>query len=125
MAQQIAPLDDVLHIMKFTNRSLVSEDISNAMKSAVTLMPLDDLASEHKDTSHFDRCRILLNAYADYLKKMGVEDSIGRTYKNFATEVSHNPSTGTDEATKYYRTWRLVLNTYQRVHRLERVSWFD
>jgi len=123
--QQVASLDDVLLRMKQVDKSLLSGEMYHAMSSAVKLHPLNQVLSEYKETPAKERCKILLQAYSDYLKSIGVKDAVKQAYHNFATAVGHNPSTGTTASTRHYRTWRPVLDNYQQQHNLERVSWFN
>ena len=122
MKQQIAPLDDVLLRMKQVDRALESGDIYNAMRSAVELHPLHPVLSTHKEKPAQERCSLLLQGYMEFLQNLGVKDPVGQAYSDFATEVGHNPSSGTDDST--YRTWRPVLNQYQERHALPVISWF-
>lgn len=124
MKQKIAPLDDILLRMKQVDRALVSGDIYDAMRSAVELHPLNQVHSEHKETPAQERCSLLLRGYMEFLQNLGVKDPVDQAYRNFATEVGHNPSSGNSDSTRHYRTWRPVLDQYQEQHALPVVSWF-
>jgi len=124
MKQKIAPLDDILLRMKQVDRALISGDIYDAMRSAVELHPLHKVLSAHKETPAQERCSLLLQGYMKFLQDLGVKDPISQAYRDFATEVGHNPSSGTNDSTRHYRTWRSVLNQYQEQYALPVVSWF-
>ncbi len=69
---------------------------------------------------------MLLEGYETFLRGLGKGESATLiAYRNFATEVGHNPSKGPEDSTKHYRTWKPVLDEYQEQHGLERVSWFQ
>ncbi len=123
MTQNIAALDDILLRMKNVDRTLRSRSIVDAMNSAVELHLLYPVVSDYKQTSAFERSRILLDAYVDYLHQCGVENSERKAYHHFATTVGQYSSRSQKE-TNFYKTWRKVLDTYQEKHRLQQVSWF-